>query len=98
MMMAMMTMMVTIMILMTMMTMSILPTPVRRRNCEGRGKRGCFGEESREVGRQAGNVMMVTIMMMMMMTREGDKKNDLFSSLLLLRGPATSPLSSPVGN
>ena len=46
---------------------TMLPTPVRRRSCEGRGRRGCFGEENPAEGSQAANIIVMIMMIMMIM-------------------------------
>ena len=48
-----------LMMVMTMtmlMVMTILPTLVRKRNCEARGRRECFVEENRGGESQPGNI------------------------------------------
>ena len=59
---------------------TMLPTPVRRRSCEGRGRRGCFGEENPAEGSQAANiigmVIMIMIIIMMIMIMMGMMMHD----------------------
>ena len=73
-------------------TMPTIPTPVRRRSCEGRGRRGCFDEENRAEGSQAANIIVMMIMMIMIMMNIMVK---IMMMMIMIKGRNGNQTSSP---